>query len=140
MTSGRFRLEVRETPTSGNSQAGLDLDVFDAHTGQTRNVTTLSGGETFQASLALALGVADTVSAHHGGIRLDALFVDEGFGSLDPESLQLAMDELDRLREGGRMVGLISHVGALRERIGFGVEVIATPKGSLARLGEITPV
>lgn len=139
MTSGRFRLEVRETPTSGNSQAGLDLDVFDAHTGQTRNVTTLSGGETFQASLALALGVADTVSAHHGGIRLDALFVDEGFGSLDPESLQLAMDELDRLREGGRMVGLISHVGALRERIGFGVEVIATPKGSIARLGEITP-
>lgn len=140
MTSGRYRLEVRTTPASGSAQGGLDLDVFDAHTSQVRDVSTLSGGETFQASLALALGVADTVSAHHGGVRLDALFVDEGFGSLDPESLQLAMDELDRLREGGRMVGVISHVTALRERIGFGVEVIPTPRGSVARLAEVAPV
>ena len=88
----------------------------DAFTGEEREVTSLSGGETFQASLALALGVADTVQAHSGGVHLDALFVDEGFGSLDPDNLQLAMDELDRLREGGRLIGVISHVAALRER------------------------
>ncbi|MCB1257751.1 MAG: SMC family ATPase [Microthrixaceae bacterium] len=140
MTSGRYCLEVRTTESKGNAQAGLDLNVFDAHTGQSRDVATLSGGETFQASLSLALGVADTVSAHHGGIRLEALFVDEGFGSLDQDSLQLAMDELDALREGGRMVGLISHVPALRERIGFGVEVTATPHGSTARIGEVAPI
>lgn len=140
MTAGRYRLEVKLTPARGNAQSGLDLNVFDAHTSQTRDVSTLSGGETFQASLALALGVADTVSAHHGGVRLDALFVDEGFGSLDPESLQLAMDELDRLREGGRMVGLISHVGALRERIAYGVEVTAGTNGSRATLGPVAPV
>ncbi|NLA36353.1 MAG: SMC family ATPase, partial [Actinobacteria bacterium] len=140
MTAGRYRLEVKLTPARGNAQSGLDLNVFDAHTSKTRDVSTLSGGETFQASLALALGVADTVSAHHGGVRLDALFVDEGFGSLDPESLQLAMDELDRLREGGRMVGLISHVGALRERIAYGVEVTAGSNGSHATIGPVAPV
>jgi len=98
-------------------------------------VSSLSGGETFQASLALALGVADTVEAHSGGVRLDALFIDEGFGSLDPDSLQLAMDELDRLREGGRLIGLISHVAALRERIRSGIEVIASERGSCLRVG-----
>jgi exonuclease SbcC len=100
-------------------------------------VTTLSGGETFQASLALALGVADAVQAQTGGVHLDALFIDEGFGTLDPDNLQLAIDELDRLREGGRMVGVISHVGALHERIRSGIEVIATDRGSTVRVGEI---
>lgn len=140
MSAGRYRLEVDLTEPSGNAQAGLDLNVFDSYTSQARDVSTLSGGETFQASLALALGVADTVMSHSGGIRLDALFVDEGFGSLDPESLQLAMDELDRLRDGGRMVGLISHVAALRERISFGIEVTATTSGSTARLGELQQI
>jgi exonuclease SbcC len=100
-------------------------------------VNSLSGGETFQASLALALGVADTVQAHAGGVPLEALFIDEGFGSLDPDNLQLAMDELDRLREGGRMIGLISHVGALRERIRAGIEVIAGEGGSSLRVGSL---
>jgi exonuclease SbcC len=104
--------------------------VLDAYTGEEREVSSLSGGETFQASLALALGVADTVQAHAGGVHLEALFIDEGFGTLDPDNLQLAMDELDRLREGGRMIGIISHVGALRERIRSGIKVIASDQGS----------
>jgi exonuclease SbcC len=109
--------------------------VLDAYTGEEREVASLSGGETFQASLALALGVADTVQAHSGGVGLGALFIDEGFGSLDPDSLQLAMDELDRLREGGRMIGLISHVSALRERIRTGIRVVAGDRGSRVEVG-----
>lgn len=137
MTANRYQLRVERDATHGGAKAGLDLWVHDAHTGSERPVSTLSGGETFQASLALALGVADSVEARTGGVRLDALFVDEGFGSLDPESLQLAMDELDGLREGGRMVGLISHVGALRERIRLGIEVTPTGHGSTVRVGTI---
>lgn len=137
MTSGRYQMRVHSAVERGGKQAGLELRVRDAFTGEEREVTTLSGGETFQASLALALGVADAVQAHSGGVHLDALFIDEGFGTLDPDNLQLAMDELDRLREGGRMVGIISHVGALRERIRSGIEVIPTDKGSTVRIGDI---
>ncbi|WP_193913436.1 AAA family ATPase [Cyanobium sp. LEGE 06113] len=139
MTAGRY--ELRHSDASGQrrgSQAGLGLRVLDAYTAEEREVSSLSGGETFQASLALALGVADTVQAHSGGVALDTLFIDEGFGSLDADSLQLAMDELDRLREGGRMIGLISHVGALRERIRCGLEVIASERGSRVVLGTVT--
>ena len=135
MTSGRYQLRLSDGGGRGGRQAGLGLRVLDAFTGEEREVSSLSGGETFQASLALALGVADTVQAHTGGVHLDALFVDEGFGSLDPDNLQLAMDELDRLREGGRLIGIISHVGALRERIRTGIEVIGGDKGSRVRLG-----
>jgi exonuclease SbcC len=135
MTSGRYRLLLTDAGGRGGRNAGLNLRVHDAFTGEEREVTSLSGGETFQASLALALGVADTVQAHSGGVHLDALFVDEGFGSLDPDNLQLAMDELDRLREGGRLIGVISHVAALRERIRSGIEVIATDRGSTLRVG-----
>ena len=140
MTAGRYRMLVHRESESGNTKAGLGIRVLDAFTGEEREVSTLSGGETFQASLALALGVADAVQAHTGGVHLDTLFIDEGFGTLDPDNLQLAMDELDRLREGGRMVGVISHVGALRERIRSGIEVIPTDKGSTVRVGDITPV
>jgi len=135
MTSGRYQLRLSDGGGRGGRQAGLGLRVQDAFTGEEREVSSLSGGETFQASLALALGVADTVQAHTGGVHLDALFVDEGFGSLDPDNLQLAMDELDRLREGGRLIGIISHVGALRERIRAGLEVIGGDQGSRVRLG-----
>ena len=86
----------------------------------------------FIPSLALALGVADTVQAHAGGVHLDALFIDEGFGTLDPDNLQLAMDELDRLRSGGRMIGVISHVAALKERIRAGIAITAAESGSRA--------
>jgi exonuclease SbcC len=135
MTSGRYQLLTRSDETHGTKRAGLGLDVLDAHTGERRDVSTLSGGETFQASLALALGVADAVQAHSGGIRLEALFVDEGFGTLDPDALEAAMEELDRLREGGRTVGIISHVVALRERIRTGIEVVKTDRGSHVRIG-----
>ncbi len=135
MTSGRYQLRLSDEGGHGGRNAGLGLRVLDAYTGEEREVNSLSGGETFQASLALALGVADTVQAHAGGVPLEALFIDEGFGTLDPDNLQLAMDELDRLREGGRMIGLISHVGALRERIHGGIEVIAGDRGSSLRVG-----
>ena len=140
MTGGRYRLSVHRDREWGGGKAGLGLRVHDTYTGSEREVSTLSGGETFQASLSLALGVADVVTSHTGGVRLDALFVDEGFGTLDSEALQLAMDELDRLREGGRTVGLISHVGELRERIRTGIEVTATDHGSEVRVGAITHV
>jgi DNA repair protein SbcC/Rad50 len=136
MTSGRYRLLLSDdSGQRRGSKAGLGLRVLDAFTGDEREVASLSGGETFQASLALALGVADTVQAHSGGVGLDALFIDEGFGSLDPDNLQLAMDELDRLRQGGRMIGLISHVSALRERIRSGIEVVAGESGSRVQVG-----
>jgi exonuclease SbcC len=136
MTSGRYQLRLSDdSGQRRGSKAGLGLRVLDAYTGEEREVASLSGGETFQASLALALGVADTVQAHSGGVGLDALFIDEGFGSLDPDNLQLAMDELDRLREGGRMIGLISHVSTLRERIRSGIRVVAGERGSRVEVG-----
>jgi exonuclease SbcC len=138
MTAGRYQLVVDRAGGHAGARAGLDLTVHDAHTGTHRPVSDLSGGETFQASLALALGVADSVEARTGGVRLDALFIDEGFGTLDAEVLQLALDELDGLRAGGRMVGVISHVGALRERIRTGIEVTSTDRGSSVRVGAVT--
>jgi DNA repair protein SbcC/Rad50 len=135
MTSGRYTLRACEEPERGGSPAGLGIRVLDAHTGDERDVTTLSGGETFQASLALALAVADAVQRHSGGVRLDALFIDEGFGTLDPDALELAMDELDQLRAGGRSVGVISHVAALRERIPVGIRVVAGRTGSRVHVG-----
>ncbi|MEO6987705.1 MAG: SMC family ATPase [Aquihabitans sp.] len=137
MTGGRYQLRVERLGSSAAAQAGLDLRVHDANTNQEREVSSLSGGETFQASLALALGVADSVEAHTGGVRLDALFIDEGFGTLDPDSLELAMDELDGLRAGGRMVGVISHVTTLKERIRLGIEVTPGDDGSTVRVGDI---
>ena len=134
MTSGRYQLRLSDEGGRGGRQAGLGLRVLDAYTGEEREVNSLSGGETFQASLALALGVADTVQAHAGGMQLDALFIDEGFGSLDPDNLQLAMDELDRLRAGGRLIGVISHVAALRERIRAGISVSSGSRGSSVSL------
>ncbi len=140
MTGGRYRLSVHRGREWHNPKAGLGLRVHDTHTGAEREVSTLSGGETFQASLSLALGVADAVTARSGGVRLDILFVDEGFGTLDSEALQLAMDELDRLREGGRTVGLISHVNELRERIRTGIEVQPTDSGSAISVGAVPGV
>ncbi len=137
MTGGRYRLAVARDVLHAGHKAGLDLRVHDAHTGTERPVTSLSGGETFQASLALALGVADSVEARTGGVRLDALFVDEGFGTLDADTLELAMDELDGLRSGGRMVGVISHVAGLRERIHQGIEVTPSRRGSSLRVGAV---
>ncbi|WP_419915087.1 AAA family ATPase [Candidatus Poriferisodalis sp.] len=138
MTGGRYRLGVYRESERRGTQAGLGLRVHDTFTGAEREVSTLSGGETFQASLSLALGVADVVTQRSGGVHLEVLFVDEGFGTLDSEALQLAMDQLDQLREGGRAVGLISHVSELRERIRTGIQVHPTDKGSAISVGAIS--
>lgn len=137
MSRGRYRLERRRERADQRRAAGLDLDVHDEHTGLSRDVKTLSGGEAFLASLALALGLADVVQSYAGGLRLDALFIDEGFGTLDPESLDEALKALIDLREQGRLVGIISHVPELRERIDCRLEVTTTRTGSAARF--VTP-
>jgi len=115
-----------------NAAGGLELEVFDTYTGIERPVSTLSGGETFLASLSLALGLADVVQTYSGGINLDTIFVDEGFGSLDPESLDLALKTLIDLQQGGRLVGIISHVPELRERIDARLEINISDMGSRA--------
>ena len=116
MTGGQYELKRRKTPENMRSQSGLELDVVDHYNGTERSVKTLSGGESFKASLALALGLSDEVQMSTG-IQLDTLFVDEGFGSLDPESLNQAYNTLAGLTEGNRLVGIISHVAELKERI-----------------------
>src|SRR5207342_2387826 len=114
----------------GRERGGLHLRVLDAWTGTERDPATLSGGETFSASLALALGLADVVTAEAGGSLLDTLFVDEGFGSLDDDTLDEVMGVLDDLREGGRVVGLVSHVADLRQRIPVQLHVAKSRRGS----------
>jgi exonuclease SbcC len=116
----------------GRGRLGLDLAVFDAYTGKTRPCATLSGGESFMASISLALGLADSIQNRSGGVSLDTIFIDEGFGSLDESSLDKALSILDELRDN-RMVGLISHVGEMRSRIPCQIEVIKTPSGSRIR-------
>ncbi|GHT61294.1 hypothetical protein FACS1894109_19740 [Spirochaetia bacterium] len=133
MSEGRYSLlldsERESSRPAGRSYAGLDLTVFDAYTGKTRPCATLSGGESFMASISLALGLADSIQSRSGGVRLDAVFIDEGFGSLDEGSLDKALIILDELRDR-RMVGLISHVGEMRSRIPCKVEVVKTGQGS----------
>lgn len=116
MSNGQYDL-VRRTDSSIRGQSGLDLDVIDHYNGSQRSVKTLSGGESFKASLALALGLSDEIQATAGGIRLDTMFVDEGFGSLDDESLSQALKALQSLADNDRLVGIISHVGELKEKI-----------------------
>jgi DNA repair protein SbcC/Rad50 len=133
MSRGRYRL-LRSTEAGDlRSLGGLDLIVEDGYTGKTRPVGTLSGGEGFQAALSLALGLAETVQAYAGGLHLDAIFIDEGFGSLDPEALELAVDTLMDLQQAGRLVGVISHVPELKERVDVRLEVSAGRGGSAAR-------
>ncbi len=110
-------MKRREVPGSSKSQSGLDLGVIDHYNGTERSVKTLSGGESFIASLSLALGLSDEVQSSAGGIQMETMFVDEGFGSLDPDALQQAYTALASLTDGNRLVGIISHVGELKERI-----------------------
>jgi DNA repair exonuclease SbcCD ATPase subunit len=130
MTSGRYSLIHTDARRGGSGRSGLGLLACDTWTGVDRDTSTLSGGETFLASLALALGLADVVSAEAGGTRIEALFVDEGFGSLDEETLEEVMTVLDGLREGGRLVGIVSHVAELRQRIPAQVRVHKGQAGS----------
>ena len=117
MSGGQYELKRRIEAENNRSQSGLELDVIDHYNGTERSVKTLSGGESFKASLSLALGLSDEIQSAAGGVRLDTMFVDEGFGSLDEESLRQAMAALAGLTEGHRLVGIISHVSELKERI-----------------------
>ena len=131
MSKGQYQLvRQNEENQKKNTTAGLDLAIDDAHTGKTRPVATLSGGESFMASLALALGLSDVVQERSGGIQLDTLFIDEGFGSLDPESLQLAINTLVDLQSTGRTIGIISHVTELKEQMAQRIDVIGSRNGS----------
>ena len=133
MSKQRYALRRAATSADQRRAGGLQLEISDSHTGRARAVSSLSGGEGFQASLALALGLSDVVQRHAGGIRLDTVFIDEGFGSLDPEALDLALRTLEDLNQGGRLVGLISHLEEVKARIPARLEVIPGPGGSHAR-------
>ena len=132
MTSGRFLLNRKVEKAKHNAQSGLDLVVYDEYTGKPRDVTTLSGGESFKTSLALALALAEVVQEMSGGISLETMFIDEGFGTLDSESLDAAVECLLETQQNGRLVGIISHVPELKERMGVRLEVTATNHGSTA--------
>jgi exonuclease SbcC len=134
MSKGRYDLKRKESRTKGNAGSGLDLIVEDAYTGKWRDVATLSGGESFMAALSLALGLSDVVQSYSGGIRLDTLFIDEGFGSLDPESLDLAIQTLVELQQSGRTIGIISHVSELKEQMPLRLDVHASRVGSTVSL------
>ena len=129
MTDGQYQL-LRSEEASGNAQMGLDMDILDHWTGKTRDVRTLSGGESFKASLALALGLSDIIQQYSGGVQLDAMFIDEGFGSLDSESLEKAINILHQLSGDNRQVGIISHVSELSQRIDKKLVVTKTQAGS----------
>lgn len=132
MSRGRYHLQRTLDRARSNAAGGLELEIFDTYTGTARGVATLSGGETFLASLSLALGLTDVVQSYAGGIHLDTIFVDEGFGTLDPESLDFALRALIDLQKGGRLVGIISHVPELKERIDARLEIKSTKRGSAA--------
>lgn len=130
LTSGRYLLELDESLEAHGSQSGLGIAVFDSYNGERRSPQSLSGGESFLVSLALALALAEVVSAQAGGISLDTLFIDEGFGSLDSDTLEVAMRALDQLRQGGRSVGVISHVEAMHQRIPAQLRVMRGEDGT----------
>jgi exonuclease SbcC len=136
MTNDRYALRVKREVSDARTAHGLELEVFDAETGQARSTSSLSGGEQFQASLALALGLADVVS--QGGVgsghRFEALFVDEGFGALDPDALDDAIETLQSLHATGRTIGVITHVEAMKERLHVGIQVERRPDGRGSRL------
>ncbi|HMM94787.1 MAG TPA: SbcC/MukB-like Walker B domain-containing protein [Phycicoccus sp.] len=141
MGAGRYLLEHTDDRAARGARSGLGLRVLDQWTGRVRDTATLSGGESFMASLALALGLADAVRDEAGGLDLGTLFVDEGFGSLDDDSLEQVVSVLDGLREGGRAVGVVSHVADLRARIGHQVVVTKGTAGSdvEVRAGDAAP-
>jgi exonuclease SbcC len=131
MTGGRYGIQRATEVTDGRRTFGLDLEILDAHTGRARSPKSLSGGEQFQASLALALGLADVVSqgGTGSGRRVEALFIDEGFGSLDPRALDDAIETLHHLQATGRTIGAITHVEAMKERLHPGIVVTRHPSG-----------
>ncbi len=131
MSGERYQLKRRESISHGYS--GLEIEVFDFHSNKSRHISSLSGGETFQASLALALGLSEVVQQESGGITLESMFIDEGFGTLDQETLETALDTLVKLKTSGRMVGIISHVSELKQRIPLILEVTSNQYQSHTR-------
>ncbi|HEU4666734.1 MAG TPA: SMC family ATPase [Arthrobacter sp.] len=142
MSDGRYLLQHTDAKAARGAKSGLGLEVVDQWTGFHRDTSTLSGGESFMASLSLALGLADVVQQEAGGVEIETLFVDEGFGSLDEQSLEQVMDALEGLRDGGRVVGLVSHVAEMKLRIGAQLQVLKGRNGSTLRIsdGVDTPV
>ena len=134
MTDGRFELSRIKEKQKGNAQQGLEIEIFDYYTGLPRHVKVISGGESFKASLSLALGLSDVVQSYAGGISLDTIFIDEGFGSLDEDSLEKSIQCLLDLQKTGKLVGVISHVGELKERIRARIEVTQTMTGSNSKV------
>ena len=132
MSSGRYELRRIDEGETKRQRAGLTLSVVDRHTGEERSPKSLSGGETFYTSLALALGLADVVKAEAGGVDLDTLFIDEGFGSLDADTLDQVLGVIDDLRERGRVIGIVSHVADLKDRVAERLEVRRIADGSSA--------
>ena len=129
MSAGQYELVRMREADNAKSQSGLELNVIDHYNGSERSVKSLSGGESFMASLSLALGLSDEIQSSAGGIQIDTMFVDEGFGSLDPEALDQAYKALAGLIEGNRLVGIISHVADLKERIDKQVVVTKEKSG-----------
>ncbi len=136
MSDGRYLLQHTDAKAARGAKSGLGLEVVDQWTGFRRDTSTLSGGESFMASLSLALGLADVVQQEAGGVEIETLFVDEGFGSLDEQSLEQVMDALEGLRDGGRVVGLVSHVAEMKQRIGTQLQVHKSRNGSTLRISE----
>lgn len=136
MSDGRYTLQHTDAKAARGAKSGLGLEVVDEWTGQRRDTATLSGGESFMASLALALGLADVVQHESGGVDIETLFVDEGFGSLDDQALEQVMDALEGLRDGGRVVGLVSHVAEMKQRIGTQLQVVKGRSGSTLHISD----
>ena len=133
MSSVQYEMKRRESADNKKDKSGLELNVIDHYNGSERSVKTLSGGETFQASLSLALGLSDEIQSMAGGIQMDAMFVDEGFGSLDEDALNQAVKALGNLAEGKKLVGIISHVSELKDRIDK--KIVITKNRSGERVG-----
>ena len=133
LTDNRYSFVLSEEGRRARDHFGLDINVYDQLTGSERSVKSLSGGETFLASMAFALGLADVIQSYAGGIHMDTMFIDEGFGTLDPDTLELAMETLVQLQSSGRLIGMISHVPELKTRIPAHLEVTRGDDGSTAK-------
>src|SRR5699024_11128911 len=129
LMNGQFYLLRSDRQEAYGKQSGLAIDVYDGYTGQTRDVKTLSGGEKFIASLCLALGMSDVIQSHQGSISIETMFIDEGFGSLDEESLRKSIDALIQIQQSGRMIGVISHVEELKSIFQAMLKVTKTKEG-----------
>nr|WP_236671888.1 SbcC/MukB-like Walker B domain-containing protein [Enterococcus sp. BWB1-3] len=117
LTNSRYQFELNKEKNSFRSQTGLEINIYDDNAGASRSARTLSGGESFIAALALALSLAEVIQEQAGGVLIEALFIDEGFGSLDEEALEMAIEALETIENEGRMIGIISHVTELKSRI-----------------------